>query len=835
MAGDKSCRHVGQAVRLMDFRRELRKRVQLVCEHCTIAPVTINTFDITTQSWEKYATNTDLIVCVSCAFVGCFSHGHFGLHLQSHSKHFVGLKLASKTFWCEPCSIDIPTCIRPKVEIARQAFCDAVDEIAAKKRRQLRSQRPSIKVTSTSTSPITTPNGSAKKKLDMDTHTDTPLVHLLDMDTHTDTPLRQQSGHSNGEHTNGTALLNMPLRTRAGEGKLRRRMLKTAIHKKEPVLDINIPTSSSDHADGGELPTTVLGFTNIGNTCYFNASIQALLTATHYFPEHTHIEEVLETTNTPITTTFTKLHETVRKRARKVLAEESSSDRRLKGKCGRSRSSSSSVLTVAPLLKEIRKKFAQFRGHYQQDAHELFISFLWAIDEEMDPPLPLLDESGEVSAKPTSANTVTNSGCSTANSSERPEDDGDDLSRRKGTWPEEDATDGEQIEDGDQELEEDGCESEAENSEQEDLKQFFVKTETGETISMQVPKSAALKEVQHLLAKRLNLNEEDMILDASKVELRATLSSRPSAVLHARAEKRKMYSRLNFTRNLFGGALTTAVECKACGKRTEIVENAFHLSVSVPDRHQHELTITDCLNNFVAETQLLVEDKNGYDCEKCSRQLKVRSATGLFIRKKRLGSNAQPEMEVVLRDASMHLFVSAIPRVLVVHVKRLARSRKITQHIAFHEKLDMTPYVSDVLRQGGGDARKYSLCYELIAVVVHMGNRRSGHYVAYVSRSRRREALLAARARSRFTSEEGRAAASMVTTPRIKEGSPRTWYYVSDTVVKRVSLEQVLQCEAYMLFYQRRPKAFVTRAAPATSPKAETERSSTEPHCKASV
>ncbi|GMF37797.1 unnamed protein product [Phytophthora fragariaefolia] len=438
----------------------------------------------------------------------------------------------------------------------------------------------------------------------------------------------------------------------------------------------------------------------------------------------------------------------------------------------------------------MRAKFSQFRGNYQQDAHELFSSFLWAVDEEMDPPVSPSEEPANGASESGTKDSVTNSSCSTANSSELPDDDGDDSSRGNGTWPEEDTTDNEVTEEGEQETEEEGSESDADNSEQEETKQIFVKTETGETISMQVPKSATVKEVQHLLAKRLNLNEEDMMLDASKVETRATLSSRPSAVLHARAEKRKMYSKLNFTRNLFGGALTTAVTCNACGKRTEIVEDAFHLSVSVPDGHHRELSTTDCLNNFVTETQLLVEANNGYDCEKCSRQPKVRSAAGRFIRKKRLGSNAEPEMEVLLRDASMQLFVSALPRVLVVHIKRLARSRKITQHIAFDEKLDMTPYVSETLRQGGGDARKHSLCYELIAVVVHIGNKRSGHYVAYVSRSRRREALLL-RSRSRLTSEEGSASSPEVTTPTNSEGPLRTWYYVSDTVVKRVSFEQL--------------------------------------------
>lgn len=253
------------------------------------------------QSWEQHEEATDLLVCVTCGFVGCFSDGHFSLHLQAHSKHFVGLQLASKTFWCEPCNMDIPINVRPKVEKARQDFCDAVEEIATKKRRQIRNQ---MRVPQTSMSPITTPNGSTQNLLDLDAHADTPPVPrgALTLETNGEP---EAGGQVNGGQVNAVAMLNMPLRTKARDDKMRRRMLKTAIQKREPVQDISIPTTSSDHADGGELPTTVLGFTNLGNTCYFNASMQALLTATHYFPEHTHIEEVLETTNTPITTTFT--------------------------------------------------------------------------------------------------------------------------------------------------------------------------------------------------------------------------------------------------------------------------------------------------------------------------------------------------------------------------------------------------------------------------------------------------------------------------------------------------------------------------------------------------
>lgn len=221
------------------------------------------------------------------------------------------------------------------------------------------------------------------------------------------------------------------------------------------------------------------------------------------------------------------LHETVKKRARKALAEASTGkdgntknsdpkNRRHDTTAGRPRSKSSSVLTVAPLLKEMRKKFAQFRGDYQQDAHELFTSLLWAIDEETDPPTPVAN-SVSASSDATASSSVT-----TANA----DDEADD----------------------------------SEDSSDEGTKQIFIKTETGETLSLQVPKSASIDEVQKLLAKRLNLNEEDMMLQGSRESVRASMP-RVSRV-------GKMHSKLNLARNLFGGALTTCVgvrySCLCC-------------------------------------------------------------------------------------------------------------------------------------------------------------------------------------------------------------------------------------------------------------------------------
>jgi ubiquitin C-terminal hydrolase len=236
------------------------------------------------------------------------------------------------------------------------------------------------------------------------------------------------------------------------------------------------------------------------------------------------------------------------------------------------------------------------------------------------------------------------------------------------------------------------------------------------------------------------------------------------------------------------------VACQECGNRTETVEDAFIVSMSIPDvNFGQTLTIADCLRGFVRETRLLVDANNGYDCERCSRQPKKQTRSSPFARKKKRAE----ETEIILRDASMRMFVSELPKVLVIHLKRLGRTKKITHHIVFDTQLDMLPYVASSLQRNGkaGAAR-----YELIAVVVHMGGKRGGHYVAYVSRSPSRE-VGSRRSKQQPQDSEGQRDAN----GEGSSGDARVWYYVSDTLVKRVELEQVLKCEAYMLFYQQLP------------------------------
>lgn len=112
---------------------------------------------------------------------------------------------------------------------------------------------------------------------------------------------------------------------------------------------------------------------------------------------------------------------------------------------------------------------------------------------------------------------------------------------------------------------------------------------------------------------------------------------------------------------------------------------------------------------------------------------------------------------------------------------------------------------------------------ELVGVVSHSGMLKSGHYVAYVKRVghvvERNEAAEETAAEETAAEEtaaeedtdkvvtDGMQAVSLEDHVDGESATPaervEQWYYVSDTHVNKVSVAQVLACEAYVLFYAR--------------------------------
>ncbi|KAM0887468.1 hypothetical protein ACQ4PT_029014 [Festuca glaucescens] len=131
----------------------------------------------------------------------------------------------------------------------------------------------------------------------------------------------------------------------------------------------------------------------------------------------------------------------------------------------------------------------------------------------------------------------------------------------------------------------------------------------------------------------------------------------------------------------------------------------------------------------------------------------------------------------VFRAAMRRILISKAPPVLTITLNRFShdshgRFRKLKGHVCFKETLDIRPFMDPRSKEND------STTYKLVAVVEHMGTMTGGHYVAYV-----RSGKIGGR------QQQSRAS--------------KSWFYASDSQVRETSLQEVLNCEAYILFYER--------------------------------
>ncbi|OWF52023.1 ubiquitin carboxyl-terminal hydrolase 20-like [Mizuhopecten yessoensis] len=119
-----------------------------------------------------------------------------------------------------------------------------------------------------------------------------------------------------------------------------------------------------------------------------------------------------------------------------------------------------------------------------------------------------------------------------------------------------------------------------------------------------------------------------------------------------------------------------------------------------------------------------------------------------------------------LRNGIKYSKVLELPEILCVHLKRFRHefySSKISSYVAFPlDGLDMKPYTHK-------DCKSEVMIYDLIAVICHHGTAGAGHYTAYCLN---------------YTNEQ--------------------WYEFDDQYVTEVDINQVINCEAYVLFYRKR-------------------------------
>ncbi|XP_050410853.1 ubiquitin carboxyl-terminal hydrolase 30 [Patella vulgata] len=278
----------------------------------------------------------------------------------------------------------------------------------------------------------------------------------------------------------------------------------------------------------------------------------------------------------------------------------------------------------------------------------------------------------------------------------------------------------------------------------------------------------------------------------------------------------------------FRGLLASQLECYKCKYRYPVKYDLFDsLSLSFPQKYWGPLTLDQLLRHFICP-----ETVNNVDCPGCAKILKTQDIPKSSFKKK--------------------LTIGKLPQCLCIHIQRKQWLNsnvpvKRYDHIAFSEILHMDNYVYmkankknlcyrnglfggnddtlDSLRFGTQNQKlmmesapvnllralnydsstmngifvqppnslnmhnihadenhngpeikpRVEFTYKLASVVSHQGNECSGHFVSY-----RRNPV-----------------------PCVKDPMGSKWLFTSDENVRKTSFTQVLNSEAYMLFYER--------------------------------
>ncbi|XP_022375959.1 ubiquitin carboxyl-terminal hydrolase 45 isoform X4 [Enhydra lutris kenyoni] len=196
-----------------------------------------------------------------------------------------------------------------------------------------------------------------------------------------------------------------------------------------------------------------------------------------------------------------------------------------------------------------------------------------------------------------------------------------------------------------------------------------------------------------------------------------------------------------------------------------------------------ECSLQSCFYQFTSMELLMGNNK--LLCENCTeKKQRHQKETG----------SAEKKAEGVYTNARKQLLISAVPAILILHLKRFHQAglslRKVNRHVDFPLVLDLAPFCSATCKNVSvGD----KVLYGLYGVVEHSGSMRGGHYTAYVKVRTPSRKLL-----QHITGK--------TYVPDLKEPDSEStgqWVHVSDAYVQVVPESRALSAQAYLLFYER--------------------------------
>jgi ubiquitin C-terminal hydrolase len=241
--------------------------------------------------------------------------------------------------------------------------------------------------------------------------------------------------------------------------------------------------------------------------------------------------------------------------------------------------------------------------------------------------------------------------------------------------------------------------------------------------------------------------------------------------------------------SLFRGTVESNVVCESCRATSSTLDpiEDVGLEVTIPHHQLQSHTFHRNSNSSrntspVPQVSALVDVQtafqrfaqtealdSGYKCEKCgkvgkatkqSRLARIPPILTLHLKRFSYGDRGSSSATATSRRSR-----SEVSQLLGSNEYNTGKSgsSKIEGHIKFSMFFDLRPYLTDELK-----AKHTNMFCRLFAVIVHAGkNSHSGHYIAFV-----------------------------------RNVSKNEWWKMDDSRVTAVSEDEVMQAEAYMLFYR---------------------------------
>jgi ubiquitin carboxyl-terminal hydrolase 22/27/51 len=199
---------------------------------------------------------------------------------------------------------------------------------------------------------------------------------------------------------------------------------------------------------------------------------------------------------------------------------------------------------------------------------------------------------------------------------------------------------------------------------------------------------------------------------------------------------------------VFGGELQSDVNCLQCGNTSTTMDPfldiSLHLKTHANESSSVLSSLYECLQRYTRKEKL---DRDVYTCAKCGTK----------------------------QESTKQLTIKSLPIVMCFHLKRFEHGfmekkkgkqqamQKIDDFIEFPVEIDLMPYTSKHIegKENG------SSIYSLFSVVQHVGSMESGHYTCYVKHNGQ-------------------------------------WFLCDDSTVYIANEDDVMSCQAYLLFYVRK-------------------------------